>query len=245
MKESIVVWFSCGAASAVAAKLTLEKYGNDYEINIVNNPVKEEDEDNRRFLRDVEKWIDHDIIIWGNKDYPNNSAVEIWDKRKYMSGVKGAPCTMLLKKEARYQYELTHEIDWHVLGFTYEEKNRFDRFIWYERHNTLPVLIEAKITKSECFEIIINAGLKLPEIYSKGFPNANCIGCVKSSSPTYWNLVRKQYPQVFEKRKTQSMTIGTKLVKYKGKRIYLSELPVTTKKGKINSVECGLFCGET
>jgi len=42
----IVVWFSCGAASAVAAKKTIEKYGSSNTIRIVNNPIKEEHEDN-------------------------------------------------------------------------------------------------------------------------------------------------------------------------------------------------------
>jgi hypothetical protein len=55
--DTIVVWFSCGAASAVAAQRTIEKYGNFCTIRVVNNPVKEEDDDNRRFLRDVEKWL--------------------------------------------------------------------------------------------------------------------------------------------------------------------------------------------
>ena len=38
--KTIVVWFSCGAASAVAAKLTVEKYGKHNNILIVNNPIK-------------------------------------------------------------------------------------------------------------------------------------------------------------------------------------------------------------
>lgn len=53
----IAVWFSCGAASAVAAKLTIEKYGDTHEIHVLNNPVAEEDQDNIRFLHDVEKWL--------------------------------------------------------------------------------------------------------------------------------------------------------------------------------------------
>ena len=40
--KDIVVWFSCGAASAVAAKVTLDKYGQDNNVRIVNNPIKEE-----------------------------------------------------------------------------------------------------------------------------------------------------------------------------------------------------------
>ena len=35
----IVVWFSCGAASAVAAKLAVEKYGHQ-NVTIVNTPIK-------------------------------------------------------------------------------------------------------------------------------------------------------------------------------------------------------------
>ena len=37
--ETIAVWFSCGAASAVAAKETIEKYGNTNTVRIINNPV--------------------------------------------------------------------------------------------------------------------------------------------------------------------------------------------------------------
>lgn len=43
----IAVWFSCDAASAVSAKMTLERYP-DAEVHIVNNPVAEGDADNDR-----------------------------------------------------------------------------------------------------------------------------------------------------------------------------------------------------
>ena len=52
--KTIAVWFSCGAASAVAAKKVIEKYGKNNTIRIINNPIKEEDADNQRFLKDVE-----------------------------------------------------------------------------------------------------------------------------------------------------------------------------------------------
>ena len=42
--DKIAVWFSCGAASAVALKLTVEKYGLD-NVYAVNNPVIEEHDD--------------------------------------------------------------------------------------------------------------------------------------------------------------------------------------------------------
>lgn len=241
-KETIAVWFSCGAASAVAAKLTVEKYGETHNILIVNNPVVEEHPDNIRFLKDVEKWINHPIIEARCKEFPSASIVEVFNKRKYIEGLHGAPCTYNLKKQARYEFELANDIDWHVLGFTIDEWQRQKKFNKGERENTLPVLVTELITKDDCFEILKKANIKLPEIYSLGYPNANCIGCVKATSPTYWNLVRDTFPEVFEQRAEQSRRIGCKLTRVKGKRIYLDELKPTDKGRPIKSWECGIFC---
>jgi hypothetical protein len=240
----IAVWFSCGAASAVAAKKTIEKYGAKNTIRVLNNPVKEEHEDNIRFLKDVENWLGVKIETVINEQYPNCSAEEIWEKRKFMSGPLGAPCTMILKKNARQNWEAKNKVDFHVLGFTLEEAARHKRFIASERENVLPVLIEAGISKPDCFKIVQDAGLELPQIYKMGYPNANCIGCVKSASPTYWNHVRQKHPEVFKSRAEQSRRIGCKLVKYKGKRIFLDELPPDAKGHSMKNMnfECGIFC---
>jgi hypothetical protein len=98
-KKTIVVWFSCGAASTVAAKKTIELYGNSHSIRVVNNPIKEEDSDNQRFLKDVEAWLGVEIEYALHPDYPNASCNEVWAKRRFMSGPYGAPCTMILKKK--------------------------------------------------------------------------------------------------------------------------------------------------
>lgn len=245
--DLIAVWFSCGAASAVAAKKTIQRYGDRCRIRIVNTPILEEHSDNRRFLHDAERWFGRTVEFASNRAFPNNSARDVWAKRKYMSGVKGAPCTALLKKEARYQWESVNKPDWHVLGFTYDEKDRFDLFVKTERDNVLPVLIDERIIKADCFQIIHDAGIVLPEIYSMGYPNANCIGCVKATSPTYWNHVRDMHPQVFADRAQQSREIGCRLVRVKGKRKFLDEL-LRTDKGqpmKNMNFECGIFCEET
>ena len=243
--DVIAVWFSCGAASAVAAKLTLEKYP-DCTVRVINNPVAEEDEDNRRFLADVEKWLGIQVEIAVNDKYPDCSAREVWERRKYMEGVAGAPCTLELKKKARQQWEARNHHDWIVLGFTWEERPRFDRFKMTERGNILPVLIEKKISKPECYQRIMEAGIKLPRIYRMGYPNANCIGCVKATSPTYWNHVRQAHPEVFAERAEQSRRIGAKLVRHKGDRIFLDELPSDALGAEMKNMdfECGIFCEE-
>lgn len=247
MKGKIAVWFSCGAASAVAAKKTIEIYGNTHDIRILNNPVKEEDVDNYRFLKEVEQWLKVKIEFVSNPNFYDCSAVSVWEKRRYMSGTKGAPCTLELKKRARQMWEEKNLVDWHVLGFTYDEKKRHENFIKNERENLLPVLIDEKITKQMCFEIIQSVGIDLPRIYKLGYPNANCIGCAKATSVTYWNHVRKTHPEIFNERARQSREIGCKLTRYKGKRIFLDELPEDARgraMKSLKSVECGIFCEE-
>lgn len=244
--DKIVVWVSCGAASAVAAIETVRAYGTE-RVLLVNNPIAEEDEDNQRFVDQLSLLVGLDIERARSKEYPDQSCVDVWEKRKYMSGPLGAPCTMILKKWARQQWEAENHVDWHVLGFTADETARHDRFVQTERGNVLPILIERGITKDDCFRICREWGLELPRIYSWGYPNANCIGCVKAASPTYWNHVRIQNPDVFDARVEQSRRLGTKLVKYRGKRMFLDELPPDAKGRPLKSmpdVECGIFCEE-
>lgn len=244
----IAVWFSCGAASAAAARLTLDRYP-DADVRVCYCPVVEEDADNLRFLSDCEVWLGKKIERVTNPSYPSCSAVEVWNRRRYMSGNRGAPCTLELKKEARRHWEKENKPDWHVLGFTAEEHRRHKWFTLGERSNVLPVLIDARMTKDDCFNLVRSAGIKLPRIYEMGYPNANCIGCVKASSPTYWNHVRAQHPEVFAGRAEQSRAIGAKLVRVCGKRMFLDELPVDATGRKLRKLppapECGIFCDPT
>jgi len=244
MKETIVVWFSSGAASAVAGMKTIEQYGGTCNVRLVNNPIKEEDSDNLRFLKDVEKWLGVKVETATNSKYPSCSAVDVWGKRSFMSSPYGAPCTLELKKVARQQFEMDNDINWHVLGFTSEEEDRFCNFQTNERLNTLPVLIEAGLSKADCYKILQDAGIEPPRIYKMGYPNANCIGCVKATSPTYWNHVRKVHPAIFDERALQSRKIGARLVRVKGVRIFLDELdPKATGRPMKNlDFECGVFC---
>jgi len=244
--KHIAVWFSCGAASAVAAKLTLEKYGKNNKISILNNPIVEEGEDNQRFLRDVEKWLDVKIEHIISHRFPTQSCEDVWEHERYMSGPVGASCTRALKKVPRQRWERENHPDWTVLGFTAEEQGRADRFRLTERETLLTPLIEEGYTKQDCFDVINNAGLKLPELYLNGLPNANCLGCVKVGSPTYWNWLRVNYPDVFQRRLEQSEKIGAKLVVVKSKRLKLSELDPNAKGHPMKNydVDCGLFCEE-
>ena len=259
----VISWFSCGAASAVATKLALERYENVVPVRII---VKDEHEDNERFANDCEKWFGVKIHNLINDDY-EGSVDKVIEKRKYMAGVDGAPCTMLLKKEVRKNFQT--DTDSHVFGFHLNEEHRINQVIDSEPElNILTPLIDDNLTKNDCFEIIKNAGIKLPYVYSLGFPNANCIGCVKSGGVAYWNLIKKHFPKVFEKRAKQEQLTGALLCKVGAKkykrqnpglyaelkasglnykegenqiRLPLNFIPDTESK-TIDMFECGILC---
>lgn len=244
--KEIAVWFSCGAASAVAAKKTIEKYSASNNVRVVYNPVVNEHPDNLRFLKDVERWLGRRIERATNPKWPTCDINDVFKKRRYISGPQGAPCTGELKKKARIDWEKNNHADWHVLGFTSEERSRHEKFILTERDNLLPVLIDHGLSKQDCFDIITKAGIELPYIYKLGYPNANCIGCVKAQSPTYWNLVRRTFPEIFNERAKLSREIGCRLVRVKGERLFLDELDPNAKGRPLKKmvIDCGIFCEE-
>lgn len=59
----VVVWFSCGAASAVASKLAIEKYGHENVCVAYCDMTLDEDPDNVRFRADVARWLDHPVTL--------------------------------------------------------------------------------------------------------------------------------------------------------------------------------------
>lgn len=237
--ERILVWFSCGAASAVAAKLACEKY-KDQDLHIVYcDTLASEHPDNRRFLADVEKWIGKKVEIIKSEDY--ETIDDVFEKTRYMSGIAGARCTLEMKKKPRYEYERLGDI--HIFGLTFDEIPRINRFVNNNPNLKMDWILRNNIVdKDKCYEILRDAGISLPAMYSLGFKNNNCIGCVKSSSGKYWNRVRKYFPEVFQKRCEQSRKLNVRLIKYKGERIFLDELTDNKIDGIEEDIECGTIC---
>jgi hypothetical protein len=230
-----VVWFSCGAASACAAKLA------EPEAHVVYcDTLASEHPDNMRFLKAVETWIGRPVEIIRSVEYA--SVDEVFEKTRYMAGIKGARCTVEMKKVPRFAYQLPDDI--HVFGLTADEGKRIERFEANNPELTLNwVLRDAGMTKNDCYAMIRDAGIALPVMYELGFKNNNCIGCVKATSAVYWDRVRREFPEVYARRARQSRELGVRLVRHKGVRLFLDELPASiTDKTPEADIECGPIC---
>jgi len=233
-----IVWFSCGIASAVCAKL-VTAVNPDAEVAYCDTS-RDEHPDNMRFKADVERWIGKPITVIRSDKY--SSIDEVFAATNFMSGIGGARCTTELKKIPRLRFENPGDI--HVFGFTADEQKRIVNF---EENNPELYLSwplrDNGMTKSDCLDMVRRAGIEIPAMYKLGFKNNNCLGCVKASSPKYWNMIRANFPAAFEQRASRSREIGCRLVQYHGERIFLDGLPAETTEEVIEDLSCGPQCG--
>lgn len=243
-KPRILCWFSCGAASAFAAKLTLRYYSETHDVLVVNCDTRpSEHPDNYRFTEDVQHWLGVPITHIRSEEYADVD--EVFARTRYMAGVRGARCTAELKKVPRQRFALL--TDWHVFGYTVDEAKRLREF--RQRNPDLLLrwpLVEHAITKADCLREIQTAGIALPAMYLLGFDNNNCPGCVKASSPWYWDMVRTHFPEVFARRCRQSRELGVRLVEIRHhERIFLDKLPPGPfkKRRRNENLSCGPECG--
>jgi len=235
----IVCWFSCGAASAVATKLALTQYAGR-EIVIARCIVKEEHPDNDRFAADCEMWFGHPITNMISEKY-NGIIFEVFAKRGYISGIAGAPCTMLLKKKVREDFQLP--TDTHVFGYCAEEQDRWDSFLDANNIDAISPLMDRGLEHSDCLAMIQKAGIELPVMYKLGYQHNNCIGCCKASGAGYWNKIRVDFPEAFDRMARVSREIGARMTRDGETRIFLDELREGTGDYQTEpEIQCGLFC---
>lgn len=240
--KRLVCHFSCGAASAVATKLAIEdnKRGLNLPLVVLNEYVKQEHEDNKRFLLDCQAWFGVEIISISHPKYQGD-IYAAFEGEKYIAGVYGAACTRTLKKELAAKFWRPGDVD--VLGYTAEEQDRYDR--WIDANNErrgLAILIDRGLTKADCLAMVERAGIALPVMYRLNYENNNCIGCVKAGMG-YWNKIRDDFPDAFERMATYTRSKGVRLLRRGEIRIFLDELrPEEGNYQKEPEIQCGIFC---
>jgi hypothetical protein len=242
----VLAWFSCGSASACAAKLAVEKYGDRCEV-LYCDTLAYEHPDNRRFLADVERWIGKPIKILKSDKYTD--IYDVFERTRWLVGIGGARCTTELKKNVRKAYQTVDDL--HVFGFTTDELLRVVRFGKEnpELEAEFP-LVENEMDKEDCHNMIASARIARPAMYDLGYTNNNCIGCVKGQAG-YWNKIRKDFPLVFDRMAKMERTLDAAICKKEGisngkrwrKRVFLDELPPNTGRYKTEpDIECGVLC---
>lgn len=226
-----VCWFSAGVSSFIASWLerkTLDK--------VMYCHVEEQQSDTLRFLRDCEGAMGTEFEILQS---PYKSVENVINKERYLNGPFGAKCTEMLKIRPRLIWEEGKKNLTYVWGYDATEERRakgvMDRFPGYTHRFPL---IERGLTKEDCHGMAQDIGVKRPYMYELGYPNNNCVGCVKGGMG-YWNKIRKDFPETFALRARQEREIGHTCIK----DVYLDELD--PERGNMNIEifpDCSMLC---
>lgn len=201
--------------------------------------IKDQHPDSARFIKDCENFIGKKVIILTPEYKDVDTACRMGG---FINRPKvGSYCTKYLKKRVRKQWEYEHrdfEITY-IWGFDCKEKRRAERTVeaYPEFQHEFP-LIERFLSKEDCHAMLNKIGIKRPVMYDMGYPNNNCIGCVKGGMG-YWNKIRNDFPEVFEKRVKLEKDLGCSCIN----GVFLSELE--PGRGKIDMEifpECSIMC---
>ena len=235
MKKLTVCWLSAGVSSAIAGYLMRDKIDKYIYIDI-----DDQHSDSMRFIIDFEKLVGKEVEIL-KSPYGN---VENAVRACGLFGIVHtgfAPCTAWLKKRVRKEWEYEHK-DYeltYVWGFDIDEKNRAERLknTMIEFNHLFP-LIEHHLSKRDAHGMLAILGLKRPLMYDLGYNNNNCIGYVKGGMG-YWNKIRVDFPDVFEKRAKLERELNNKILK----ECFLDELEPTRGRMSEEIMEdCSIFC---
>lgn len=209
--------------------------------------------DSHRFIDDLEQWYGKPITRIKSDVY--ETIDDVFEDRKYLSGMNGAPCTGEMKFVPRLNFQLPS--DTHFWGYTADKLDaaRFEGMkVDFPLLKQESPLIGLGLKKRDTHAILRQHGIRRPWVYEIGMPNGNCIGCVKSSSPNYWALIRKWFPEVFARRNEQARRFGARPVilgrekdengKVRNVRGYLDEIPMnqSTKVRGADFGGCGFHC---
>lgn len=200
MKYNIVSWWSGGVTSAIACKLSIDIFGID-NVDFIFIDTYNEDDDTYRFKKDCEKW-------WGKK-IETISAIpekwknieEIWYHYKSLNVATGAICSTELKRYVRERWQKQNEFNHQVFGFDFSETKRA---ISISKNHAdtkaiFPLLLYG-LVKQDCYNMLIDCGIKPPAVYDSGYLNNNCFktGCTQGGIG-YWQKIQRDDPEKFRK----------------------------------------------
>lgn len=228
-----VSWFSAGVSSFIATYLE-----RDNLHKIIYTHIDNQHEDSLRFIKDCEKALGKEIEILQS---PYKNVESVVKQFKFTNSPYGAKCTEVLKKRVRKKWEYLHtayDITY-VWGYDKDELQRAERL-----QESMPnfkhkfPLIEHGLTKEDCHAMLKEMGIKRPIMYDMGYPNNNCIGCVKGGMG-YWNKIRVDFPDVFDRMAKLERQVNRSCIT----DVYLDELAPDRGHMNLEVLEdCGIAC---
>jgi len=206
----VIGWLSGGVASAIACKLAIDHYGDAVELVFCDTQA--EHPDTHRFLQDFCRALGRTYKTIKSPRFDNPE--QVWRHYKGLNFAHGAPCSTVLKREVRVNFQEINTDFSQVFGFDYEKKEerRAANLLGnYPEINPIFPLIAKQVSREKVFKMLEDMGVKRPVTYDHFFNN-NCIGsfdkienlkngngfgCIQGGIG-YWQKVKKLFSWKFD-----------------------------------------------
>ena len=174
MSDKIICWWSGGATSTVACKLAIDLFGKE-NCRAIFIDTGNEDYDTYRFKMDCENWYGIKIEEISGLGDKFDSIDDVWDHYLALNLAHGAPCSSELKRDVRVRWERENEYRYQVFGFDINEPKRAKSITMnYPKAKAIYPLLFHGLQKTDCIDMITDAGIEIPRMYALGFHNNNC-----------------------------------------------------------------------
>lgn len=203
---STVVLFSGGAASYIAAKRQVEKYGKD-NVTLLFTDTRMEDVDLYRFLRDAE-------TVLGVPVTEQSDGRDVWQvffDERYLGNSRIDPCSKILKRQQskKFMAEQDSEATTVTLGITWNEKHRLEKMhrFWEPFKLEAPLTEPPYLTKQDMLGEIRADGIEPPGLYEQGFAHNNCGGACVKAGKGQWAQLYREMPEryLYHEEKEQEL----------------------------------------
>lgn len=223
-----VISLSGGIGSYFALKRVLDKVPKE-DVIAVFCDVCNEDKDLYRFLDDITKKIDIEILTLCDWRTP----IELAKEEKFLYNSRVANCSKILKSRVFNKWLKTIDDECTLyFGIDFTEVHRCKAIIKnYSKYKCeFPMCEEPYIYKHEMLKQLTEDGIAIPRMYILGFSHNNCRGmCFKAGIGHFKNLLEKDRETYleFEEEEQKIIKIIDKdvaILKRKGKPFTLRQL---------------------
>lgn len=193
-----IVSFSTGVLSALALERAQNRYGKNYVMGVFMD-THFEDDDNYRFMRDVEKYLDISMFVLSEGRDP----YQVADVHHIIPNSRVAPCTTELKvwPFQRFLAGLSdRDITVHI-GYDFSEMHRCEPT--RRNYEALGYKVDFpmlwKPYEFRKYDTVMREewGIEPPRMYKMGYTHANCGGrCVKQGQGD-WIRTFINFPERF------------------------------------------------
>ena len=187
----VVVFFSGGLSSYLAAKRCVEEYGVDNVVLYFTDVMYEHGT--------LYSFIDaaaRKLGCWFVVECRGKTPFDVFKEVKLMGNTRIDPCSRVLKRELSHVLvEFDCDDDTILcIGYDWTEQSRIDKAIdnWAYNKVIFPMADAPYLTKKQMIEEVMDDGLIIPYLYTIGMAHNNCAGfCVKAGQGHYAVLLRE------------------------------------------------------